>query len=144
MNSSFELVLERLMAKWKRYGIACNPGATKAELQTLEQATSFQFDATFSAYLRHMNGFVDFDWDESLFSLWSTTRIVTKLGDHHPDDLICFADYSINAGSFGFSCDPQDPRIYLHYQTVSGRWVVADSFADFLRRWLLEPDSLLR
>lgn len=131
------------MAKWKDYGIACNPGTTEAELQTLEQATSFQFNATFSAYLRQMNGFVDFEWDGSLFSLWSTTRMVTELGDH-PDDLICFADYSINLGSFGFSCDQQDPRIYLHYQAVSGRWVVADSFTDFLRRWLFEPDSLLR
>jgi hypothetical protein len=143
MNPSFQLILERLLAKWKDDGIVCNPGATEAELQTLEQVITFQFDATFRAYLRQLNGFVDFEWDAALFSLWSTTRMVAELG-RHPANLICFADYSINAGSFGFSCDQQDPRVYLHYQTGRGQWVVADSFADFLRSWLLEPDSLLR
>jgi hypothetical protein len=143
MDSSFQVLLTKLAAKWRSNGIAYNLGITGEELRLVEQAVAFQFDESFRAYLYQMNGCVEFEWDKDLFCFWSTTRIIRELADH-PADLICFADYSINAGSFGFQRTQPDPCIYLHFQTVPGRWVVADSFADFLSIYLANPNSLLR
>jgi hypothetical protein len=141
---SFQDILESVRVKWKTSGITCNPGASVAELRILEQAVDFTFDDAFGTYLRQINGFADFGWDETLFSFWSTTRIKEELNDCHPAELICFADYSINAGSFGFHRQQGDHGVYLHFQTVSGLWRVADSFSDLLQSYLLDPNSLLR
>ncbi|SFQ82046.1 hypothetical protein SAMN04515668_4723 [Hymenobacter arizonensis] len=79
-----------------------------------------------------------------MFSFWSTERIAQEVDGSHPTELLCFADYCINLSSFGFSRHQNDPRIYLHYQHEKGREAVADSFHDFLKIYLHDPEMLLR
>lgn len=130
------------LACWKTQGVAYNAGASAGALLAVEHALATALDPAFAAYLRRANGMVDFDWDAALFSFWSTTRIVQELGSGHPAQLLCFADHCINLCSFGYRRGHPDPTIYRHYQHEHAFAAIADSFADFLRRYLLDPGAL--
>lgn len=75
MSTLFQDTLDQALAFWKSQGVAYNSGASPAAIRALEQAYDMSFDASFTAYLRRANGFVDFDWDSAMFSFWSTERI---------------------------------------------------------------------
>ena len=124
--------------------MACNPGASPGAITALERAFGKPFEPAFTAYLGHTNGFKDFEWDDAMFSFWSAERILQELDDGHPAELFCFADHCINLGSFGYGREVKAPTIYLHYQHADGFEAVADSFPDFLRRYLQDPFALLR
>ena len=143
MDPSLQDILDQVITSWETQGVACNPGVSDANLFAFEQAMAFSCDPVFAAYLRRVNGFTDFDWDEVLFSFWSTERIAQEATDGHPAELLCFADHCINLGSFGFR-RRNDSKIYLHYQHQEGFEAVADSFHDFLKIYLLDPFALLK
>jgi hypothetical protein len=143
MDPSLQHTLDQVITSWKTHGVACNPGVSDTILLGFEQALAFSCDPAFAAYLRQVNGFTDFDWDEAMFSFWSTERIAQEAAHGHPAELLCFADHCINLGSFGFR-RRNDPKIYLHYQHQEGIEAVADSFHDFLKIYLLDPFSLLK
>lgn len=143
MDPSFQDTLDQVITTWKTHGVACNPGASDTLLAAFEEAMAFSCAPAFAAYLRRVNGFTDCDWDGAMFSFWSTERIAQEAADGHPAELLCFADHCINLCSFGFRRQ-NDPAIYLHYQHQEGIVAVADSFHDFLKRYLLDPYSLLK
>ena len=138
MSALFSDTLAQVLTCWRIQGVVCNPGASPEAVRALEQLFGQPFEPAFTAYLYQANGFAGGDWDQDLFSFWSTERIVEEVASQ-PPALLCFADYCINLGSFGFLRDGNDPKIYLHYQTAAYFEAVADSFHDFLIRYLQDP-----
>jgi hypothetical protein len=141
MHQDFSSSLNELLLFWKREKLALNPGISQGDLQVFEHALNFSFDEDFKRYMLQSNGLVDFEWDNNMFSFWSAKRIAQEAHDHHPPELICIADYCINLCSFGYH--RHKTGIYIHYQTISGLVLVANSFTEFLKIYLANSDDLL-
>lgn len=142
MDNSFTNKIDELIAVWTNAGIQINKGITADEIASCEKALNFTFDEDFWLYLTKLNGFEDFDSDKAWFSFWSVDRIRKEYGDCHPLELVCFADHSINLCSYGFH--KTDKKVYIHFQTIEGIEVVADTFTEFINTYSVDPYNLLR
>jgi hypothetical protein len=138
MNPQF---LSEVISLWQKEGIQLNAGLTSQQIEVLEQSLSLPFKPDFKEYLKTANGFEDFDWDNAMFSFWSADRILEELGNCHPEELVCFADHCINLCSFGHHREKEG--IYIHYQHTEGLFLVANSFTEFIRLYLVNPMDLL-
>lgn len=142
-KADFTDKLNRLISLWTKQGINLNPSISIAYIRNLEIELAFSFEEDFLTYLTKVNGFVDFDLDESWFSFWSHNRVREENKDGtHPKGVIWFSDYSINLCSFGFH--KTDKKVYTHYQTIEGIECVANSFSEFIDAYLQDPNLLLR
>lgn len=143
IKKDFTDKLIKLIPLWAEQGVQLNTGISINDLKQLEIDFAFSFDEDFHAYLKNVNGFMDFDSDEAWFSFWSQNRMQEENSDDsHPKNVIWFADYSINLCSFGFH--KVDRKVYTHYQTIEGIECVASSFSEFIEMYMQDPNLLLR
>lgn len=94
--------VEEAIATWKEAGIKLRPGASPERIAQVETLLGFQFPEDFVALYLEMDGFVDFDWDDELISVWSLDRMVKEYIEDKDVNYIGFCDYCINCYSFGF------------------------------------------
>ncbi len=140
MSNTFPEKINTLISYWATQDlINLNEGASDDSILELEKDVGFTFEEDFKTYLKTANGFQNFDSDDHWISFWSIDRIREELNDHHPKELICFSDYSINLCSFGFH--RKNKKVYIHYQTIEGFKFLADSFHEFIDLYLDNPDQ---
>jgi hypothetical protein len=141
MSTNSQPLLSEVISFWQKEGVRVNAGLTGLQIEALEQSLSVLFKPDFKEYLSAVNGFEDFDSDNALFSFWSADRMREELGTYHPEELVCFADHCINLCSFGYHREKEG--IYIHYQHMEGLSLVANSFTEFIRIYLVDSMDLL-
>ena len=141
MNQEFINKLNALIAYWTNEGIKLNTGIDDDLIKKLESDLGYCFDDNFKYYLQKVNGFADFESDESWFSFWSHTRIKDENSSTHPKEVIWFADHSLNLCSFGFH--KTDRKIYTHFDKQDKIMFIVNSFNEFIDIYLDNPYLLV-
>jgi len=119
--------VDQAISIWIRNQIKLNSGASLDKIFEVERLLDFKFSQDFIELYGKANGFVDFDWNEHMFSLWSLERIVKEYQEDDDDNYIGFCDYLINSHTIGFY--KSDRRIYKYYDAPG---MIAESFEEFI------------
>ncbi len=99
MNSSWA---EPIIEKWKSLGIELNPGATIEKIAKAEKEVGIVFPRDFKELYVQVNGFVNWDWTPTMFSLWPLERIVEEYLKAENLQFVGFCDWLINCLNIGF------------------------------------------
>jgi len=70
--------IETAISDWKLSDTKLNPGTSLAEIVNTEKLLGFNFPEDFKQLYLKVNGFVDWDWQQHMFSLWPLNRIVEE------------------------------------------------------------------
>jgi hypothetical protein len=142
MNLEFINKLDTLVVQCINDGIQLNSGISADLITQLEADFEFLFDINFKYYLQKINGFKDFDADDTMFTFWSYQRIIEENENgSHPAQVIWFADHSMNLCTFGFH--KTDKKVYTHFDKRKEIIFIADSFSSFLDIYLDDPYRLV-
>jgi len=142
MNREFINKLDTLVVQWINDGIQLNSGISADHIKQLQADLVFSFDANFKYYLQKINGFTDFDGDDTMFTFWSHHRIIEEnKNGSHPAQVIWFADHSLNLCTFGFH--KTDRKVYTHFANTKELSFIADSFSSFIDIYLDDPYRLV-
>ena len=98
-----QIWIENAISHWISSGIKLQKGISIEKIQEFEKILGFQFPQDFIDLYSKVNGFEDFDWNESMFSLWSLERILKEYQESAEPNFIAFCDYLIVSHRIGFS-----------------------------------------
>ena len=98
-----------------------------------EKKLDFIFPADFKEFYQKVNGFVDCDWNENMFSLWSLEKILEEFNDNEDNNYIGFCDYLIHSHSIGFFKNSEGIFINTEYEKI------CNTFEEFI--FLLNSNS---
>ena len=118
---------DQTITYWTEKGIKLQAGVSLDKLRDFEKLLDFSFPQDFIELYTKVNGFVDFDWNENMFSLWSLDRILKEYQEDEDPKFIGFCDYLINSHTLGFYTD--DKLIYKYYDKPKA---ITNSFQDFI------------
>jgi hypothetical protein len=118
---------DQTIEHWKSKNIKLKAGTTPEKIKDIESVLAFQFPADFTELYLKVNGFVDGDSDENMFTLWPIERIWEEFHAHGDSDYIAFCDYLINSHTIGY--DKSDGLIYKDYHMIEP---IANNFQEFI------------
>ena len=113
---------------WEDYGVKMNPPATAADVEKAETILSYVFPDDFKALYAVVNGFVDYDWQEHMFSFWSLDIIIEEFAKNHDKNLIGFCDFLIMSHVIGFKRNAAG--IFNDYSFLPGEGFIAETFKE--------------
>lgn len=88
-----------------------------------------------------LGGMLDYAMDELLLSFWTIERICEE-NKQWDSELIFFADFLIDSHFYGFKFENEKiSSVYLYYGDDDFK-KIADSFDEFLKLYIEEPDKL--
>ncbi|WP_289659713.1 SMI1/KNR4 family protein [Flavobacterium panacagri] len=87
---------------WNEAGIKLQSAASEELILEFEKKINFKFPKDFKSFYLKVNGFVDFEWNKNMISLWSLERIYEDYKLEQNLDYIAFCDYLINSHSMGY------------------------------------------
>lgn len=87
---------------WKRTDVKMQSGISTDYFLEFEKKLNFIFPADFKEFYQQANGFVDCDWNENMFSLWSLEKIFEEFQLDKNENFIGFCDYLIGIHSIGY------------------------------------------
>ena len=144
-----------LKAYWLSKGIKLETSATEQELNSFEARYHVRLPLDMRQYLSIAAGMPDGETEGDLaFSFWPLRRIkpvqeivhgeVYEPIRNHPDAglYFCFADYLIDSDIFAIRLFPGQSSPNHVVAVCSDYKMVAPSFADFVRKYLTDPDNL--
>ena len=148
-------LMQRLIARWTEHGISIPTGASDADIAAFESRTQSILPADLRAYFATVNGMGERGTtDNDFFSFWqlsdieSIAEFVPDRSERIPDASRYFiiADHSISLPSFAIRLahNPADPSPIASVVTDNLALEledVFDSFTDFLRSYLDNPDE---
>ena len=99
MNDSWT---KPIIENWKSLGIKLNSGLTINAIAEVEHQIGIQFPNDFKELYIQVNGFSEYDWTPTMFSLWPLDRIVEEYDQRHDPMFVGFCDYLICSHTIGF------------------------------------------
>lgn len=93
---------DTIIHQWISEGITLSPPATIDSILATEDLIGFLFPEDFKELYLRMDGFVDWDWTKTMFSIWPLARILEEYHNESDNNFIVFSDYLINAHQIGF------------------------------------------
>jgi hypothetical protein len=103
--------VEKAIYQWQVEEIRLNPQSTIDNIEDAELSMGFKFPEDFKQLYLNVNGFVDYEWRDNLFSIWSLERIVEEFDNS--ESFISFSDYCLSVFHLGF--EKNKPGIYMNY-----------------------------
>ncbi|MBE8724662.1 SMI1/KNR4 family protein [Flavobacterium hungaricum] len=97
-----ENLYEKTIAIWSQTDLKLNEGISLDLISQMESKLDFKFPEDFKAFYQKVNGFVDFEWNKDMFSLWSLERIYEECKSDQNSNYIPFCDYLINSHAIGY------------------------------------------
>jgi hypothetical protein len=136
----------QLVSQWREEGVPLHPGATESEFYVLEKMLGQRLPEAFRFLYSMANGMVDMEPDNHFLSLWPLTHIcqvfetnVTNRALVSDGKQIAFGDCLIDSYRYLLTFADQ----YAHVSTeIEPRKRLADSFEDFIKIYLAEPERL--
>lgn len=136
MNQSW---INSAINNWKAVGIRLNSGTSLDSIMKTEKKVGLQFPDDFKELYFEMNGFLDWDWTPTMFSLWSIERIFEECDPHNEHNFLGFCDYLINNHNLGFIRN--QPGIFKYYGTDKPT-LIAQSFLEVIQLINIDADIL--
>ncbi|WP_431241568.1 SMI1/KNR4 family protein [Flavobacterium sp. P21] len=121
---------------WNEAGIKLQSGASEELILEFEKKLNFKFPKDFRSFYLKVNGFVDFEWNKNMFSLWSLERIYEEYKFDQNLDYIAFCDYLINSHSMGY----MKSRNGIFMNTTNEK--VCETFEEFIDLLNANSDKL--
>jgi len=90
------------IAIWKAMGVKLNAPAKEEMIIKAQNELSFQFPNDFKDFYKKANGFVEWDFIGSMFSIWSLEKIVREFKSSDDKSFIPFCDHSIDLYRIGY------------------------------------------
>lgn len=115
--------VQQAIAQWKEEELELNSGADIAEIERVENKIGYKFPDDFKNLYLNVNGFIDFEWNGSMLSLWSLGRIEDDYED--ANKYIMFGDFFTSLCQYGF--DKSNGHIfkaYTHHQVGPVQFIV--------------------
>ena len=146
-----EELVGRLLDRWRVAGVSFNPGAHLSEVGEFERLHHVKLPLDLRVFVLMVDGMPYNEMDEltHISSLREYRRIISRVPRHSEvpdaDDYFCFGDYNIEGSFYGIRLIDQTDYpapVRLFWQDGNG-WQCADSFRDFVFRYLQEgPHSM--
>jgi len=145
-----EELVGRLLDRWRARGVTFNIGASPSDIAEFEGLHDVKLPADLRLFLLTANGMPFNEMDEltHINSLQHYRQILSLVPTHSnvPDAAayFCFGDYNIEGSFYGIRLDRLNSAtsIRVFWQDGDG-WQCADSFEDFVRRYVEEgPHSM--
>jgi SMI1 / KNR4 family (SUKH-1) len=95
--------VNKIVLKWRSEGVKINKPATTESIKNVETILGFQFPNDFKELYLEMNGFLDLDWQEHMFTLWPLEMIINEFNESADKDFVGFCDYLLASHEIGFS-----------------------------------------
>jgi hypothetical protein len=133
-------VYQRAVERWRARGVPLLAPCSRDELGATFETLGCPLSEDVAQLYGATGGFVDYEVDGGLWSLWSLARLRRENEDNpQRGDLVIFADFLISSHTYG-----------LHYEdeTVSSVYILeggdrmAESLERFLELYLSDPDSV--
>ena len=122
--------ISKAINQWTSEQIKLN-SATSAETYTeAEDYFGFKFPEKFKEMYLIVNGFVDFEWRENMFSLWSIERMIKEYDGNKDKNFIGFCDYLIASHHIGFVKDKSG--IFKDYNQSEPITLLFEEVIDFI------------
>lgn len=112
-----EIGPDNIFSQWISQGVNVNAKASPDDLKHAEAALGFVFPDDFNQLYSKMNGFLDLDWQEHMFSFWSLERIIEEYADNRDKNFIGFCDFLLASHFIGFKKD--QPGVFKMYSNQS-------------------------
>lgn len=128
-------IFGRAADHWRKRGVPLRPPHTPDEVAEAFRALCYPLSADVLRLYTTVGGFADHETD-GLWSLWSLPRIREQ---PQGGPFLPFADWLIASHRYAFHCeDERTSSVYI----VEDDRRVASSVAEFLDRYLTDPDSV--
>jgi hypothetical protein len=125
---------------WVIKAIRLNPGCTVDQFENVEALLGLKFPKEFKQLYLTVNGFVDFEWDANMFSIWSLERIVNEFNDSTDKEFVVFCDYFLSVFDLGFQRNKTG--VYRNYSLPDAEIeLVSNSFKEVIG--MINSDSKL-
>lgn len=95
-------LFDNIITVWKEADVKLQSGASEELILDFEKKLNFKFPDDFKFFYLKINGFVDFEWNTNMFSLWSLERIFEEYKLNQNANYIAFSDYLINSHCIGY------------------------------------------
>ncbi|WP_158828539.1 SMI1/KNR4 family protein [Mucilaginibacter lacusdianchii] len=129
--------IELILNQWRQEGVELNPPAALASIEKAQSIINFNFPDDFKLLYSVVDGFKDFEWRNSMISLWSLDKIIGNYDE--TTDYIVISDFFISVCQYGFDKDSKEIyKTYSHSQKGPAE-IIAQSFQGFLK--LINCDS---
>lgn len=93
---------DKIIDLWRTENIKLSHPATIDAIKVAEETLDFQFPIDFREFYLKLDGFIDWDWTQNMFSIWPLARILEEYQNESDKSFIVFADYLINSHHIGF------------------------------------------
>lgn len=87
---------------WKGWDVKLNKGASEAEIVKVELVTGIVLSPAMEQLYKRVNGFLDWNMSDNMFSIWSLDRICEQYIELNEEEFVGFSDYMIMAHFIGF------------------------------------------
>jgi SMI1 / KNR4 family (SUKH-1) len=141
--------LGEFLASWSAASAEARRGASAAEVSELEKRYDVRLPEEFRAYFERANGMREGDMDdERLIHFYGLDRLSPVAGNEagrgEGGRYFVFADFMIGSHEYAIALSGRDyGRIAIVDDTEPPR-IVADSFVDFVDKYLHSPAALWR
>lgn len=144
--------IDSLIARWKKQGVALNPGASDEQLHQAEARLGIRFPDDMREFYRACNGFDTYSMDDELNSFLSvegidTVEAITRgyPGARVGDSNLVIVNHSIWArlGVCNLS-DSRDNPAPVSWDDGGKLTQIQPSFGDFIELYAEDPEAVLR
>jgi len=132
--------VQKVISKWLAEKVNINVGASRSEIESLENILHFEFPNDFKDFYLMINGFKSFDMEEHMFTFWPLETIIEEYNTSEDKDFIGFSDYLIASHAIGFKKSKKG--IYKCYQSLQNDLTpIAETFEEVVA--MINSDSPL-
>ncbi len=117
--------IDTIIQQWINEDIKLSPPATAHSIKATEEIIDFQFPDDCKEFYLKLDGFIDWGWTKSMFSIWPLAKIQEEYQNESDKNFIVFADYLVNAIQFGFVKGKEG---VFKYNGETHEWI-ADTFS---------------
>jgi hypothetical protein len=137
--------LSEFLASWSAASAEARRGASAADVRALEERYNVHLPEEFSAYLQRANGMRDGDMDsERLIHFYGLDRISPVGVDDEEGRYFVFADFMIGSHEYAIALAGSHYGSVAIVDDTGPPRIVADSFVDFVDKYLHSPSALWR
>ena len=135
----------RLAAHWQNAKVQLLPPVNAAEIDRAFAALNFQLSDDVRRLYATLGGFVHYEWDEKMFTLWSLDKIAEERSERG-GDILYFADFLISSHEYGFRyVNAATSEVIIdHYRNSATHppYVIAPNAEMFFEQYLRDPWSV--
>lgn len=138
---------EQLLARWNTTGVRARRGNSLEDIRDFEERHGLFLPADLAEYFLAVDGMEQGCWDEHLIRFWPLQEVrpvLSELPEADPvahDGFYVFADWSIWAHGYAIRLKGGSSNDVAIVGGEVAR-VVTTSFADFVEKYLRQPDAL--